>query len=379
MNITVVTGPFQPLPPAGCGAVETIWLGVSRSFAAKGHHVSLVSCSKDNHLLPVIEGNLTFKFIKGQPRSGRIIADIVKDFPYSWRAISEVCGADIVILNSFWLPVLLPFFRNRYRTCAYSIARYPKGQMWLYSRANRLYCVSNAIAAAVSRECSRVAPLLKTIPNPIDTEVLVPPERSREISGSVRILYTGRIHPEKGIHLLIAAFRNFVSDYPTSELQIVGPSSLDEGGGGPGYMERLNELANGLSISFVSPVYTKRELCTFLQEAHIYCYPSLAEKGESFGVAPLEAMATGLAPVVSDLSCFRDFICDGNDGIIFNHRSDDPVKALSNALRQVIRDDCIYAQMGRAASVRAREFSYTNIADLYLRDFEQLLAEGPMG
>jgi glycogen synthase len=37
----------------------------------------------------------------------------------------------------------------------------------------------------------------------------------------------------------------------------------------------------------------------------------VAETGEAFGVAPIEAMAYGCAPLVSNLACFRDFIEDG--------------------------------------------------------------------
>jgi glycosyltransferase involved in cell wall biosynthesis len=46
----------------------------------------------------------------------------------------------------------------------------------------------------------------------------------------------------------------------------------------------------------------------------MFVYPCLAEQGETFGLAPLEAVACGAVPIVSDLSCFGDFITPGVNG-----------------------------------------------------------------
>ena len=49
--------------------------------------------------------------------------------------------------------------------------------------------------------------------------------------------------------------------------------------------------------------------------ALVFAYPPTAETGEALPVAPLEAMAHGCAPFVSNLPCCRDYIPDSVTGL----------------------------------------------------------------
>jgi glycosyltransferase involved in cell wall biosynthesis len=80
-------------------------------------------------------------------------------------------------------------------------------------------------------------------------------------------------------------------------------------------------MLSGANVCFLEPTYDTDELNRLYQKASIFVYPSVAEKGETFGLAPLEAMAWGCVPVVSDLRCFKDFIIHERNGLIFNHRT----------------------------------------------------------
>ena len=42
MRITIVTGPFYPVPPAPCGAVERLWNDLAIEFARRGNEVTVV-------------------------------------------------------------------------------------------------------------------------------------------------------------------------------------------------------------------------------------------------------------------------------------------------------------------------------------------------
>src|SRR5205085_1652986 len=211
----------------------------------------------------------------------------------------------------------------------------PKGQMRLYGRAVRLQVPSTAVAQAVAAEGPKVSSKVKVIPYPAPkSRENSPPAPARDRSKI--ILYVGRVHPEKGVHLLVEAFaqhaRTLFADW---RLMITGPAETEFGGGGEAYLASLKSSAEGTSTTFSGPVFDPAKLEQKYRSARVFVYPSLAETGESFGLAPLEAMTHGCAVLVSDLACFRDFIRDGHTGIVFDHRSANPVSALATALQKL--------------------------------------------
>jgi glycosyltransferase involved in cell wall biosynthesis len=214
--------------------------------------------------------------------------------------------------------------------------------------------------------------LVKVIPNPIDTGIFSPPSQRHRAPGEPLILYAGRVHPEKGVHLLIEAFRLLHAEQWPVRLRILGPVDVHLGGGGEPYLYRLRAVAGSLPVEFCAPIFDKPALAAAYRSASVFCYPSLADTGESFGLAPLEAMATGLVPVVSNLACFRDFIDDGVTGIVFDHRASDPAGALADALRALLSDPERVCRMAGVAARVATRFGRQEIASQYLADFRQL-------
>jgi glycosyltransferase involved in cell wall biosynthesis len=108
--------------------------------------------------------------------------------------------------------------------------------------------------------------------------------------------------------------------------------------------------------------------------ASLFVYPSLAEKGETFGVAPLEAMSHGCPALVSDLACFRDFIVDARNGFVFDHRAPRPAEVLAVKIRELIQNPGRLERAGEDAVLIAQRFSVDRIAGIYLDDFQSLLA-----
>src|SRR5712691_10544653 len=124
---------------------------------------------------------------------------------------------------------------------------------------------------------------------------------------------------------------------------IVGPTGTRLCGGGEGYLTSLQSAAGKGEgkISFTGPIFDPGELASVFRKARLFIYPSLSERGESFGLAPLEAMADGCAVLVSNLDCFQDFIRDGQTGFVFDHRLKSPVEALREKIQNVIVDQAL--------------------------------------
>jgi glycosyltransferase involved in cell wall biosynthesis len=192
----------------------------------------------------------------------------------------------------------------------------------------------------------------------------------------VRILYVGRIHPEKGLGLLASALRLLAAQRDIETLWkgvLVGPVQQSEGGGGESFAGKLKHQLEELPVRFDPPVYDPSALARVYDEADVFVYPSVAESGESFGIAPLEAMARGVAPVVSDLAVFRDYLEPGVNGLVFDHRAADAPQRLAETLRDLIRDKDLRLRMGAQARQTAERFSPAAVAGRYLSLFERCL------
>ena len=295
---------------------------------------------------------------------------------YALRARRALWAADIVVTNTIFLPVLLRDPRVG-KLCVH-VARFPKGQMRLYRHADRLQTVSQAVADAIAAELPAVAAKVKVIPPYLSSDP--PPLTPDELAAAREpwVLYLGRVHPEKGLDLLLRAFGDFVvrtSDVPW-RLKIIGPVAAKMGGGGDEYKAKLDAISAPFRdrvdwMGFVSDA----ELNATCRRAAMFVYPSLAEKGESFGLAPLEAMAQGCPAIVSDLACFSDFLKDGRTGLVFDHRAPDPAGALGAQLSRLAGDAELHRRLTREGYATAREFTRERVARMYLEDFESLLEE----
>ncbi|MCA9283833.1 MAG: glycosyltransferase family 4 protein [Phycisphaerales bacterium] len=373
LRITIVLGPFFPAPPAPCGAVEYIWHGLAEEFARRGHEVCMIGRSYPGQARDEEVNGVRFVRRSSFSKTNSIKRDLLKDLLYSTYMLGTLPRADIVVTNVFFMPAMIPILRRGAGKIVVNVARMPKGQIWMYGSAARLAVVSQAVEDAVREERPASMSRVRVIPNPIDATTFVPPASPRVRDGGGTILYTGRIHPEKGLDLLVKAWRELVDRHPRIRLSLTGPWKTTSGGGGEDYLRRLRNDAGDRSIEIRDPIFDRAALAAALQEANYFCYPSVADRGETFGVAPLEAMGTALSPVVSDLACFRDFLEPGVNGLLFDHRSPDAVSLLAAALEELISDPDRAERMGQAASATAQGFGYPAVAELYLNDFEVLL------
>ncbi len=352
--------------------MEKIWARLAREFAAKGHTVTLVSRKYTGLAEEEIQNRVRLIRKSGFNRTGKKTRDLILDLCYSLSVLGSLPKSKFIITNTFFLPILTGLVPKRFGKTVVSIERFPKGQLWLYSLCARLRTPSEAVRLAAVAAVPSCKNRIKRIQNPVDLRTFFPPRSHRPAARAGEILYAGRIHPEKGLHVLIGAFRILYTEFPDLTLCLLGPAETELGGGGENYSTELTGLAKGLPVRISPPTANPDELAERLRGASIFCYPSLAEKGESFGVAPLEAMATGLAPVVSALAVFQDLVEDGITGLIFDHRSVNPHAELAAKLRHLIVDDRTRDEMGQRAATKAHQFGYEIVAQAFLNDFSTL-------
>jgi glycosyltransferase involved in cell wall biosynthesis len=380
MKITIVLGAFFPVPPIMGGGVEKVWFALAPEFARSGHEVVMISRKVPQFPREEARDGVRHLRIGGYNSPRSLVWLKILDLVYSIKTMSilrsrrlpELPKPDIIVTNTFWLPILLGHSK-RGRIYVH-VTRYPKGQMRLYGKAARLQAPSRAVARAIATEAPGLAHKIAIIANPVARPAIEPVSLAQRDN---IILYVGRVHPEKGVHLLVDAFaagaRTVFADW---KLVIVGPAEERFGGGGEKYVVDLRRRAENAEkqVIFRGAVFDQNHLEQDYKAARLFVYPSLAERGESFGLAPLEAMANGAAALVSSLECFHDFIRDGETGFIFDHRAADPAAALREKMAKVIVDPMLLSRVAEAGYRKSAEYSPSRVAKLFLEDFNSLLS-----
>lgn len=374
MKIAIITSPFGYLPPYGYGAVEKLWYDLSYEMIKVGASVLLISKEHESLSKKVTcKNQIDFLFIKGYSRTGSLFKDILLDLIYSWEALRILNKTDILVMNTFWSPILSIFFKKKFNISVYNVARFPKGQFKFYWHIDRLSCVSFSVYKELIKQIPHSNKQAKVISNPINTKVFYYQPKKSQNRLETRVIYSGRIHPEKGLGLLVEACDLLKDKFPYLHLSLMGPRSIKDGGGGDLFIDELNSKAKKIIIEWIDPVSDPFILRDEIAKADIFCYPSIAEKGETFGVSPLEGMATGTATVVSGLECFQDFIQDGTNGLVFNHRAKNAVFLLVEKLELLIKDSDLREKLAIEGAKTATNFSNEKISKKYLNDFNDLL------
>ncbi len=173
-----------------------------------------------------------------------------------------------------------------------SRSRFRKQVVWsliqsrLFRRASCLHATAEAEIAGY-RKMGLSAPIA-VIPLAVDVPERLP---NRERSSMRKLLFLGRIHPKKGLDLLLNAWREIEWKTADWELHIVGPGEV-------AHVAELRALVAALNckrVRFRGPVYGARKSAEFCS-ADAFVLPTY---DENFGIAVAEALAHGVPALVT--------------------------------------------------------------------------------
>jgi len=380
MKITIVMGFFLPVPPLRGGATEKIWFRYAQHFATAGHEVTVISRRWPGLPQRETAGGLTHLRLPGCDHTRFLPLNLVLDFLWSLRVLFALPPGDVVVSNNVSLPIFASRLKPSAGRVAVVLGRMPKGQTRFYGLVDRVLATSNAVAQKALTENPSLAARSRVMLNPADWAAHASANVKPRAVAPLVIGYVGRLNPEKGLETLIdaAAWLHRQPDLPPWQLLLIGPHTVAGGGGGEDYRRSLEARARGAlpgsQFEFTGPIYDAEELARRYGTIDLFCYPTLAEQGEGLSVAPIEAMAAGAVPVVSNLECYRDLIVPGENGVVFDHRAPDAVAALGAELAALLRDSTRRARLAARAQADARRFDYAAIAARLLDDFQQLAA-----
>lgn len=164
------------------------------------------------------------------------------------------------------------------------------------------------------------------------------------------ILFVSTIEPRKNLPTLIAAYKKLRDAYKSAAQLVVA--------GHKGWLTEEVDAAVAKynvqdSVCFLGAVPTE-ELAFLYNAARAFALPSFYE---GFGLSPLEAMASGLPVIVSNVSSLPEVV--GDAGLLIDPND---VDGWAVALNRVLTDDDLRAEMAAKGIKRAALFSWERAA-----------------
>ena len=167
------------------------------------------------------------------------------------------------------------------------------------------------------------------------------------------IYYVGGLDARKNLVTLVRAY-GLLSQSDTSAQLVIAGQAL-------GSDRRLFPDLDGLIAEFGLTEVVKRvavnyeDAPRFYQAATVFAFPS---RYEGFGLPPLEAMACGTPTIVADASSLPEVV-----GPAALRVSPDDVVGWASALRRVLDDPQLQAELRTAGLQRAAQFSWRRVAE----------------
>jgi glycogen(starch) synthase len=224
-------------------------------------------------------------------------------------------------------------------------------ESWLVRESDSLITCSASMVDEVTELFGPGLAENRVIPNGIDA-ARWPFAKRRPRRGSAELLFFGRLEYEKGVHDAIAALPRIRRTHPGTTLTIAGDGTQQQW-----LIDQARKHKVLKAIRFTGRL-DHEELVALLHTVDATVLPS---HYEPFGIVALEAAATGVPLVTSNVGGLGEAVINGQTGVSFAPRD---VAALAAAVRTVL-DDPDAAQR-RAVAARDRltsDFDWGTVAD----------------
>jgi|SRR5579862_1763257 len=278
--------------------------------------------------------------------------------PHPDQAIGAVSGTALFPARSAVVVQLVPeaFGVTRSRRLLYGLAR-RSGQRWVAVSDDN----GDRLAAGLGWQEDAVV----RIYNGVDSGPALRGERKEQARAAARaalglpldrtvLLTVARLNAQKGLDVLAAAIPRVAAQFPRALWLWAGE--------GEHRAELVERLADQGVADRVQLLGHRSDVPQLLLAADLFVLPS---RKEGLPFALLEAMASGVPVIATDLAVTREILADGVHGRLVAVEDE---AALAAAMAWALEHPDEMNEMARAASVRVSErYSAANMIDLTLR------------
>lgn len=345
-------------------------------LAKRGHHVT-VACEAVKLVAPVPE-NVTIHRLELRSRPRSLARRI--EYAFAMRRLFIRLGAarafDVAHqLNPVEAGLSLGLIGSRVPlVLGPYVAHWPAGSAARFKRtfrdaigraqqqfADKILISGPSARARIVRKAFPPA-AISTVPYGIDLETF---SEAAFPAGDPVILYLAGFGPKKGLRILLAAFELLAARVPAVRLVVAGDGpereQIEALAAASAYHERIR-FTGSIARVDVPPI---------LRSCTVFC---LASFGEPYGMALVEAMATGRPVVATKLGGPIDLVEPGG-GILVP--PGDP-QALASALETIVSDPALARRMGAFNRQAMMAYSWAAITDRLEAVYDDLIDRAPI-
>jgi glycosyltransferase involved in cell wall biosynthesis len=247
----------------------------------------------------------------------------------------------------------VPYYSRKYSLLDFFFFRFLYKRLWGKAR----YVVANSIGLRdlAYRAISQYP--IEVVPNGISLKEFVPMRRNEKFT----IVSTSRLISRKGLNYLIEAFAQFANGKEDVVLEMYNDGELR------GELEKLTgKLGVSDKVKFFGDVGNE-QVKKVLGRCHVFVLPSL---NEGMSNSLLEALASALAVIVTDVGGTRELVDDDNGFVIRKKSSKDILKALEI----MYSDRDMVERMGESSRKRVESMDWSRIADEYFNLYQAVVS-----
>lgn len=369
MKILLLNYEFPPLGGGAGNATKNI----AREMTALGHSVTIITTwFKGFPEIETVDGYTVHRVHSRRQRKDR--SNVFEMFHYVWCAIqkSNKIVPDFkpeITISFFAIPtgIVALYLKRKFKIPYilslrggdvpgflpmnlkyYHIFSAPLTNM-IWKNAVSIVANGKGLQELAEKTATKINQEVLHIPNGVNTKEFYP-DVSKQILDILNIIFVGRLTEQKGVTFLIDAIQQ-IKDTKIN-CGIIGDGPLRES------LEKETRESGLEGIIKFHGWVSREELRSYYQKADLFILPSYEEGMPN---VVLEALASGLAIIATDIGGNDELVATGINGFLYKNHSELPA-----LITKFISNPGLKAEFGKASCAKAQELSWKNVAEKYI-------------